>query len=222
MPDLTDTIDVHLDGLNETDPALRTQKLMQVWAIDGRLIDPPLAGSGLSEINEMIGTLQAQFAGHSFRRSSAIDAHHEHFRYSWEFVAPDGSIALSGLDVGEVAGDGSIVRITGFFGDLPPCRCLTVPFEFRKEFVQCPTSRPKIRPVCNSMVRGASLTSIYTGAGPVSSTSYVRNDPKVWLEQWLAADGVYLPAIDPVAIRPTLAATVAMPTEIRSNSVVES
>lgn len=119
MADLADTIENHLDGLNETEPGLRSQKLEQVWAIDGRLIDPPLAGSGRTEISEMVGTLQAQFPGHSFRRTSAIDAHHEHFRYSWEFVAPDGSVALSGLDVGELAGDGSIARITGFFGDLP-------------------------------------------------------------------------------------------------------
>ena len=120
MPDLADTIDIHLDGLNETDPGLRSQKLEQVWAIDGRLIDPPLAGSGRTEINEMVGTLQAQFPGHSFRLSSAIDAHHNHFRYSWEFVAPDGSVALSGLDVGELADDERIARITGFFGGLPP------------------------------------------------------------------------------------------------------
>ena len=119
MPDLAHTIDIHLDGLNATDPGVRSQRLEQVWAIDGRLIDPPLAGRGRTDISEMAATLQAQFPGHSFRRTSAIDAHHEHFRYSWEFVAPDGFIALSGLDVGELADDGSIARITGFFGDLP-------------------------------------------------------------------------------------------------------
>jgi hypothetical protein len=119
MPELVQTIDAHLDGLNETEPGLRSHKLEQVWATDGQLIDPPLAGSGLTEISEMAATLQAQFPSHSFRRSSAIDAHHDYFRYAWEFVAPDGSVALSGLDVGELADDGSIARITGFFGELP-------------------------------------------------------------------------------------------------------
>jgi len=120
MPDLANTIDTHLDGLNETEPGIRSHKLEQVWAIDGRLIDPPLAGSGPTEISSMAATLQAQFPSHSFRRTSAIDAHHDHFRYAWELVASDGSVALSGLDVGELAPDGSIARITGFFGDLPP------------------------------------------------------------------------------------------------------
>jgi hypothetical protein len=32
-------------------------------------------------------------------------------------VAPDGSVAVSGTDVAEL-GDGRIVRIVGFFGDL--------------------------------------------------------------------------------------------------------
>ena len=44
------------------------------------------------------------------------------FRYAWELVGPDGTVALTGLDVGELAGDGRVRRISGFFGELEPAR----------------------------------------------------------------------------------------------------
>jgi hypothetical protein len=50
---------------------------------------------------------------------SGIDAHHDYLRFLRELVAPDGTVALAGLDVGELAADGRLRRITGFFGALP-------------------------------------------------------------------------------------------------------
>jgi hypothetical protein len=67
----------------------------------------------------MAATMQAHYPGHRFRRASGIDAHHDHLRFAWELVTPDGTVALAGMDVGEVAGDGRLRRITGFFGELP-------------------------------------------------------------------------------------------------------
>jgi hypothetical protein len=119
MSDLAHTIDTYLAGWNETEPQRRAQTIEQVWAVDGRLIDPPLAANGRSEISDMAAALQGQFPDHRFRRSSGIDAHHDQFRFAWELVGPDGSVAINGLDVGELADDGSIARITGFFGDVP-------------------------------------------------------------------------------------------------------
>jgi hypothetical protein len=118
MTDLSETVDTYLAGWNETDPGRRTAIIEHVWATNGRLIDPPLAASGRNEISEMAGTLQTQFPGHRFVRVSAIDQHHNHFRFNWDLVAADGSVTLSGLDVGELADDGTISRITGFFGAL--------------------------------------------------------------------------------------------------------
>ena len=57
--------------------------------------------------------------GSQLSRSSEIDEHHRHFRFAWELVASDGSVAIAGLDVGELTENGRIARITGFFGDLP-------------------------------------------------------------------------------------------------------
>jgi hypothetical protein len=119
MTDLSVTVDTYLSGWNEIDSGRRAGIVERVWAEDGRLIDPPLEATGREEIGQMAATLQSQFPGHRFVRVSGIDEHHNHFRFAWEFVAADGSVALSGLDVGELAVDGSIARITGFFGALP-------------------------------------------------------------------------------------------------------
>jgi hypothetical protein len=119
MPDLTTTVDTYLAAWNETDPARRAQLIQRVWAADGRLIDPPLAAEGRTGISEMVSALHAQFPGHRFRRATGIDAHHDQLRFGWELVGPDGGVALAGLDVGELADDGQLRRITGFFGELP-------------------------------------------------------------------------------------------------------
>jgi len=120
MTDLTNTIDTYLAAWNEPDPARRAELVAQVWSADGQLIDPPLAASGHDGIGDMHAALQQQFAGHRFRRASGIDTHHGHLRFGWELVGPDGSVALTGLDVGELGDDGRLRRITGFFGELPP------------------------------------------------------------------------------------------------------
>jgi SnoaL-like domain len=119
MNDLTSTIDIYLAAWTEQDTDRRAKLIDEVWADDGRLIDPPLAAEGRAAISDMAAALQTQFPGHAFRRASGIDAHHDHFRFAWELVGPDGTVAVAGLDVGEVAADGRLARITGFFGELP-------------------------------------------------------------------------------------------------------
>jgi hypothetical protein len=119
MSDLTTTIDLYLSAWNEPDPVRRVELIEQVWAADGRLIDPPVAAEGHQAISDTASALQAQFPGFRFQRSSGIDAHHGQLRFAWELVSPDGAVALSGIDVGEVNADGRLQRITGFFGELP-------------------------------------------------------------------------------------------------------
>lgn len=119
MSDLATTIDTHLAAWTEGDAARRATLIARTWAEDGRLIDPPMAVQGHDGIGAMMAGLQAQFPGHRFRRSSGIDTHHEHFRFGWELINPDGAVALAGIDVGELAEDGRLRRITGFFGALP-------------------------------------------------------------------------------------------------------
>ena len=48
------------------------------------------------------------YAGHTFRRTTKVDAHHGFARYGWELVGPDGSVAVAGLDVIRLADDGKL------------------------------------------------------------------------------------------------------------------
>lgn len=118
MNDLTQTIDGYLKAYGEPDATRREALIAAVWAEDGQLIDPPQAGEGHDGISAMAAGLQAQFAGHTFRRTSAVDAHHDHARYSWELVGPDGTVAVAGLDVADLAPDGRLRRVVGFMGEL--------------------------------------------------------------------------------------------------------
>jgi hypothetical protein len=87
----------YLSAWSERDPSLRAELVERAWAPDGRLIDPPLTGEGHDGISEMAGAMQEHYAGHSFRRASDVDAHHDHLRFAWELVGPDGEVALTGL-----------------------------------------------------------------------------------------------------------------------------
>lgn len=80
---------------------------------------PPLVGHGLTGISEMAATVQGHYAGHTFQRTSGIDAHHGFARYEWQLVDPAGTIALTGLDVAELGDDGRLRRVVGFLGPIP-------------------------------------------------------------------------------------------------------
>jgi hypothetical protein len=119
MPDLDTTIDTYLAAYSEPDPAARLPLLEQAFVADAKVIDPPIDGEGHQGISDMMTAVLQQFAGHTFRRVSGIDAHHGFARYGWELRAPDGAVALAGLDVVEVADDGQLARVIGFLGPLP-------------------------------------------------------------------------------------------------------
>lgn len=119
MSDLESTIDTHLEAYGEPNAARRAERIARVWASDGRLVDPPLDASGHDGISNMAAAVQGHYPGHTFRRSSGIDSHHDYARYEWELVAPDGTVALTGLDIAEVTNDGLLRRVVGFLGPIP-------------------------------------------------------------------------------------------------------
>jgi hypothetical protein len=49
-----------------------------------------------------------------------VDEHHGVFRFSWVLVDPQGQPLLEGMDFVELAAEGRLQRITGFFGAFPP------------------------------------------------------------------------------------------------------
>lgn len=119
MSDNTSTIDTYLEAYGEPDAARRRELIEQAWAEDGTLADPPMDAAGHDGIDAMFAAVQGMFPGHRFRRTTGIDEHHASARYGWELVAPDGSVAVSGIDIASFDRAGRLARVTGFFGDPP-------------------------------------------------------------------------------------------------------
>jgi hypothetical protein len=118
--DLTATVDAYFAMWNEEDTTKRAHHIEKAWMDSGRYVDPARDATGYAALNQMVTDARPHFPGHKVERTSAIDAHHDQLRFSWDVVAPDGSVAVSGIDVGVVAQDGRLERITGFFGPLAP------------------------------------------------------------------------------------------------------
>jgi hypothetical protein len=119
MSDVTSTVETYLAMWNETDPARRSQHIERAWTGDGRYVDPMLEAEGHAALGAMVAGVQAKFPGHRFRRVSGVDVHHDELRFGWELRGPDGAVVVNGIDVGALAPDGRLRRITGFFGEPP-------------------------------------------------------------------------------------------------------
>jgi hypothetical protein len=119
MADLASTIDTYLDAYAEPDPSRRNRLVEKVWATNGELLDPPIEGSGRAGISALTDVVNTHYPAHTFHRTSGIDSHHQLARYAWELRGPDGTVAVSGVDVAEVNDHGQLVRVVGFFGELP-------------------------------------------------------------------------------------------------------
>jgi hypothetical protein len=114
------TIDRYLVMFNEADDAIRAAQAPDVWADDGRLVDPLIEAVGPDRIAAAIGELQQQLPGHSLTRTTVVDAHHSHARFGWTVNGPDGTVAVAGIDVVTFAPDGRLETAIGFFGDAAP------------------------------------------------------------------------------------------------------
>jgi hypothetical protein len=104
---------------NETDQAKRTALLDQSLADGGVYTDPTAAVDGRAALVDHIGGFHAVMPGHTIDMVSAVDSYNDLFRFAWVMRKGD-EVAVEGVDFGELAADGRIRRIVGFFGPFPP------------------------------------------------------------------------------------------------------
>ncbi len=121
MADITTIVDSYLAALSEGDPTERAQLVERAWTADGHFVDPLLDVRGHAAIGDVALAVREQFPDHQFRRTSDVDVHHDRVRFTWALVGPgpDGPVALAGTDVAELADDGHLREVVGFFGDVP-------------------------------------------------------------------------------------------------------
>ena len=81
-------------------------------------MDPLIDAVGPEAIAAAIGELRDQMPGHSLRMTTEVDAHHDLARFGWTVNAPDGTVAVAGIDVVTFAADGRLQTAVGFFGEV--------------------------------------------------------------------------------------------------------
>jgi hypothetical protein len=118
VSDVTTIVETYLAMWNEEDPEARAALIEQAWTPDCRYVDPLLEADSYASLSEMVATVHSHYPGQRFARTTGIDVHHDQVRFGWKLAGPDGTTA-EGLDVCELADDGRLRRITGFFGEIP-------------------------------------------------------------------------------------------------------
>ena len=120
--DLDRLIDAYCEAWCEPDVAARRRLLDHVWARGATYTDPRAQLAGLDALVAHIGKVLADRPGSRVIRTSAVDSHHGLARFAWRVVQADGTMLPEGVDFAELAGDGKLARIVGFFGPLAPPR----------------------------------------------------------------------------------------------------
>jgi hypothetical protein len=120
LTDVTPTVDAYVSMWNEHDPGRRASLIAAAWTEDGYYADTVGEGVGREGIDAMVAGVQSHFPEHRIELTSGIDLHHDAVRFGWRLAGPDGTVLVDGIDVGQLAADGRLVRITGFFGDVAP------------------------------------------------------------------------------------------------------
>jgi len=114
----TEAVTAYGAAWNEPDAGKRAALLEGAWAADGVYLDPTARAEGRDALVEHIGGFQAAMPGHTIDMASGVDEHDGSFRFAWVMRNADGDV-LEGIDYGELAADGRITRIVGFFGPFP-------------------------------------------------------------------------------------------------------
>jgi hypothetical protein len=112
-------VDTYFDMWQTTDARQRADLVAKVFADDGRHVDQHADATGHADLAEMIAGVHAGFPGFQMARTSGIDRFGDQLRFAWELTGADGAPIVAGIDIAEVAPDGRLRRVTGFWGDLP-------------------------------------------------------------------------------------------------------
>jgi len=119
MAPAEETVAAYAAAWNEPDEDARRALLERSWTDDGVYVDPTGRAEGRAALVGHIGGFHVRMPGSRIEMASGVDEHDGLLRFAWQMVGPDGVAALEGTDFGELAEDGRLQRIVGFFGPLP-------------------------------------------------------------------------------------------------------
>jgi hypothetical protein len=117
--DTSDVVAGYGAAWNETDQVQRTTRLERSWADDGVYHDPTGTAEGRAALVGHIRDFQAMYPGHTIDLTSGVDSNGAELRWTW-MVHNDVEVIVEGVDSAELAPDGRVRRIGGFFEPFPP------------------------------------------------------------------------------------------------------
>ena len=109
----------YIEAWNTTDGIERRTAVAELYSEDARYTDPLAAATGHDEIAGLIGAVQSQFPGCTFRLIGTVDGHHDVLRFRWELGPEVGAAPIVGFDTVVTDPGGRIQTVLGFLDKVP-------------------------------------------------------------------------------------------------------
>jgi hypothetical protein len=117
---IEDTIRTYAAAWSENDDARRAQLLEACWSANGTIT---LVGAGTvvgrEKLHAVMGAYRRAHPEDRAVLTSAVDQHHDCFRFEATAVRPDGTTYGDATEAGQVDSEGKIVRILSFADPIP-------------------------------------------------------------------------------------------------------
>jgi hypothetical protein len=113
-------VDAYQAAWAERDPAKRAELLTRCWDRDAIFRDAIDYAEGREELADYIGASQTFASTIALERVGRLLDAHGHMNYRWRMVAPDGSVVMTGNNVGELSPDGMFLKMTGSWDQPSP------------------------------------------------------------------------------------------------------
>jgi len=118
LRNVEDVVRVYGSAWNEEDAEKRLCALDQSMIDTATYVDPTIDTANLPDLADAIGDFQLSAPKASIAQLSGLDVRSGELRFAWDFQN-DGVSAITGLDYMEIASDGRIASIRGYWNPLP-------------------------------------------------------------------------------------------------------
>lgn len=112
---VTTAVQEYLSAWGETNQEARRTILANCFSEDGSYKDPLVQANSRRSLDHLIAHTHNLFPGAKLVLNGEVQ-HHEHGTlFHWDMVGEGGALMLQGVDFAEIAGDGKVHRVVGFF-----------------------------------------------------------------------------------------------------------
>ena len=118
MSKLPPSLDSMMAAWNEKDPTRVRGHLEAALSPDVVFADPDKYVVGIDAFEAMVHKFRADIDDAKAERTSGFNCHNNRYRYTW-LVSSGNTPLMPGMDVTEIDDTGKVVRVDGFFGDIP-------------------------------------------------------------------------------------------------------